>query len=118
VDFLLALALPGLVIVRVELLLGRESDSVDDYRERFYRVRIPFFSVGLASMTMLQIAPWIFGQVPWGEIQLSQVVGLVPMSVWIVGLLSDRHVVHVSLISLQLVFNLWLLIADVLRQLS
>jgi hypothetical protein len=61
VDFLLALALPGLVIVRVELLLGRESDSVDDYRERFYRVRIPFFSVGLASMTMLQIAPWIFG---------------------------------------------------------
>ena len=118
VDFILALALPGFVIVRVELLLGRESDLVADYRERFYRVRIPFFSVGLASMTMLMVAPWVYGQIPWGEVQLSHVVGLVPMSVWIVGLLSDRHLVHVSLISLQLLFNVWLLVADVLRQLS
>ena len=99
--FLGALAPPAFVIVRVELLCGRASREIEDYRAHYYAIRVPFFAVGLVSMTFLFFSPWVAGQLPWGTFTSFHALGATSIAVWIAGIVSDRPALHGGLVVFQ-----------------
>ncbi len=106
ITFLGALMPPAFVIVRVELLCGRASREIEDHRAHFYAIRVPFFAVGLVSMSFLFFSPWVGGQVPWGTFTSFHYLGGISLAVWIAGLVSDHPTLHGSLVSFQVVATL------------
>ncbi len=104
--FLGALTVPALVIVRAELLCGRASREIVDYRAHFYSysVRVPFFAVGLFSICFLTLSPWVAGFIPWGELTRFHAVMAIFVAIWSLGLITDRPRVHGALVTAQLGF--------------
>ena len=98
-SFLITLAVPAFVIVRVELLCGRPSLEITDYRAHFYSIRKPFFATGLASMSLIMILPLLHG-LDFGAAEPRRVgMGLSALVVWVIGLATDRHRVHAVLVA-------------------
>ena len=62
--FLLALSLPGLLVVATSVLLGEDPDSVASFRDHFFRRRVLFFSLSMTSAVNIALGPWILGQAP------------------------------------------------------
>lgn len=104
--FLGALAPPAFVIVRVELLCGRASREIADYRAHFYAIRVPFFAVGLVSMLFLFFSPWVGGQVPFWTFTAFHVLGLAAVVVWVAGIVSDHPTLHAGLVVFQVIGTL------------
>lgn len=97
--FIAVLSPPAFVVVRVSILCGRSSREIQDYRAHYYEKRIPFFATGLASMSVLMTYPWVFDIGPVGFDSISLWIGISALVVWIIGLVSDRHAIHVVLVS-------------------
>ncbi|MFK8050034.1 MAG: hypothetical protein AB8B81_16520 [Halioglobus sp.] len=112
ITFLLTLCTPALVIVRAQLLTGRPSQEIASYRQHFYDNRVPFFAVGLASMTTIMLFPWLAGTQPLGEVTAYQLQAAPFMLIWIIGLVSARPAVHIALISVMLPLAAGLFLAD------
>lgn len=110
--FLLTLITPALVIVRAQLLTGRPSQEIASYRQHFYDHRVPFFAVGLASMTTLLLMPWLTGLQSFGEVTAYQLQSAPFMLIWMIGLMSARPAVHIALISVMLPLAAALFLAD------
>ena len=100
--FLFALSIPSLVVVRANLLLGPPAGRPDSYRRHFYEKRRPFFAVGLLSMGMLLVVPWVIGALGPEQTGQTSLRTLPFLLIWLTGLLSDRPRVHAILISIML----------------
>ena len=72
-DFLLALASPLLLYSLAITLVPRDSDSVESWREHFYRVRPRFFYLFAAWIVTVGVANWlVLGQPLLNRLRLGQ----------------------------------------------
>ncbi len=90
VRFLWLLLMPGILLIRSIILVGVNPDAITSFRQHFFRIRIPFFALGLASGAHLIVAPWISGTIPWLVLAPAHRQAAVVSVVSIIGL-AFRH---------------------------
>ena len=98
VRFLYVLALPALLFVRAGALVGESSDGPISFHERFYEMRIRFFSLGVVTAGMGFFSPWMLGIVPWFAPTPIHTTALVLMALSVVGVVSKNATVHAVLV--------------------
>ena len=98
--------MPSVAYVRAGILLGT-PESVPSYREHFFRVRLPFFAIGLATPVHSSLTPWVLGQVPWLNFLPGFHLSMMAIAGYcVVGLASKSEDVHRAVAGIALLLSL------------
>jgi hypothetical protein len=98
VRFVWGLAVPGLILVRIGILVSDNPESVTSWRDHFYEKRVAFFGVGLIQAATMVLLPWVMGTVPWFT-RAPVHATLIPVTVvWALGAASDKEGLHKVLV--------------------
>lgn len=100
--FVWVLALPALLYIRASILVGGDRTDIASFKHHYYSNRIPFFSVGLASMMMVSLAPWVFGLTVWLNFDVAHISVAVLALISITGLISKSEPVHIAIVILNI----------------
>ena len=102
IRFLWGLSLPGLLFVTAAVLLGDDPGSVASFRDHFFRRRVLFFSLSMASGVNIALGPWVLGQWPWFTPRPVHVAAASLMALSLAGLGFRSHTAHATIVALGL----------------
>jgi hypothetical protein len=96
--FAWALVAPGLIHVRMNVLLSSNPAGVANWTEQFERARIPFFAVGVLIILNLAILPQIMGTDPWAEVRGRDFMLAALLIVYAIALASGSRRVQAGVV--------------------
>jgi len=103
IRFLWVLALPSLLYLRANILLGRQGAEPDSYYDYFYAQRRLFFSLGIGISLWIALTPWVQGLLPWLELGPIHINAVMLASISLLGLWFRSPAVHGVLATVSLI---------------
>jgi len=104
--FMWVLTIPGLIYLRVGILVSESPTDIKSWQVRYYDTRILFFSVGLMIAANYAVLPWFLGVVPWFAPSVLHLAFVPLLAISVLGLASASPRLHGGLASANLLMIL------------
>jgi hypothetical protein len=98
IRFLWVLSFPGVHFLQAVVLVGDNPSSVASYRDHFFHLRIPFFSLSLVTGVFTAANHWVLSDAPLFTFVPNHRIATVLTALSIAALCSKSPNVHAALV--------------------